>query len=132
MKLPKPKEVLETYKETNSSIRNKITTLSLAVIASLFLLIDKNLGVKDNLILYKLSFLACVLALIFDFASLTLKSLHLADYMDGKIERIGVKHSKKGKWADICFWCMVSSFLLGGFLFIIAILLLRDTSHFIF
>ncbi|MDP8215822.1 MAG: hypothetical protein P9L98_00665 [Candidatus Kaelpia imicola] len=115
------KEIFNIYRELNSSVRQKISALSLVVMAAIFVLIDKELGVKDSFVLYKLSFLCFVFSLFFEIINGLWASVHYAKYIDGKIESLDFRKSRWGVWTEKAFWAMCVCFLIGGVLFTISI-----------
>ncbi|MCK5180113.1 MAG: hypothetical protein KAR32_11335, partial [Candidatus Omnitrophica bacterium] len=106
-------------------VSNRVRTLSVVVIAAIFVFIDKKIGVESNFLLYKISLISYLLSLCFDFFNLTFKSAHIEKFIDGKIKTIDFRESSEGRVSERLFWAMLFLFIIGSSFFLVSLFLLN-------
>jgi len=116
------KEALKEYATINSSIKNRIVTLSLTVIASIFVLIDKNLGVAENIGLYKMAYVGYIVSFFCEFFNTIFASFHYQHNIDGKFTDINFRKTWEGKLAECFFWGMAIAFAFASIVFVFSVL----------
>jgi len=112
------KEIVEEYKKVNLDISNRIITLSLTVMASIFVICEKY-GVTS---LYLTSLLGLILSITTHLFNNICFSKHYELALDNKIKDIHFQNSKWGICAEKSYWVFIIIFVISIVIFIIALL----------
>ena len=111
------KELVEEYKKVNLDISNRIVTLSLMVIAAIFVICEKY-GVTT---LYLTSLLSFVITIGLHLLGNICFSKHYELALDKKIKNIDFRNSKWGTASEYLYWTFIFAFIVSIVIFIIAI-----------
>jgi ABC-type Fe3+ transport system permease subunit len=111
-------EIIDEYKKVNLDISNRIITISLTVIAAIFVICDKY-GIYT---MYLISLLVFVVTIGTNLAQNICYSKHYEQALDGKIKNIDFRNSPWGKWAERLYWCFIFLFVISILCFIGALL----------
>lgn len=111
------KENLEEYLKTTKGTKEKLTALSLTVIAAIYFFSES----ADTRLL-KISFLFYVLTIVSEVANGFFRGRHYALWIDGKIKTVDYRESNWGKLAEYFSHSIpISLFVVGTILFTIGI-----------
>jgi len=111
------KEIVEEYKKVNLDISNRIVTLSLTVIAAIFVICEKY-GITS---LYLVSLLSFVITICLHLSGNICFSKHYELALDKIISDIDFKNSIWGRAAEILYWIFILAFIISIIIFIIAL-----------
>ncbi|MDD5546881.1 MAG: hypothetical protein PHO67_07025 [Candidatus Omnitrophica bacterium] len=112
-------QLIEEYKKINSEISNRVITLSLTVLASIFIICDKY-GIQSW---YLITLLGFILTIGVHLVSSICSSKHYELVIDGKIKNYDFRNSRWGIWAERLYWTFIVLFVASMTVFIIAILI---------
>lgn len=111
-------KIKEDYLRISSETRNKLTAISITVIAAIyFFLTPAN---KNTL---KIAFAFYVFTIFLEILAGFLKSQHYAQWFERKIKSLDYRESKYGRLAEIFFWVPLLTFLVGSIVFFVGIFL---------
>lgn len=113
----KPEDAVKQYQDINKEISSRIIYLSLAVIASIFVICEKY-GVETWRLAALLGF---VLTIGIHILSCICASKHYEYYLDAKIKTIHFNESQWGVWAERLNWIFIIAFIISMAIFIIAL-----------
>lgn len=111
-------QLVEEYKKINLEISNRVLTISLTVIASIFVICEKYGAQKW----YLIALLGFILTIGFHLVSSICSSKHYELAIDGKITNYDFRKSIWGLCAEWLYWIFLILFVVSMAIFIIAIM----------
>lgn len=91
---------IEEYKRDTSDIRKEITSLSLSIIAAIWVLLDKQ--VITNKSLAKATIVSCIMAIACGLVSKMLRASHYQMIIEDPTITDDFRNTNKGKWNRRC------------------------------
>lgn len=111
-------KITEDYIRISSETRNKLTALSVTLVAAIYFF-----STPSNTTILKVALLFYILTIFGEIISGFLKSQHYSQWFEHKIKTIDFRESIWGKMAEKSFWFPPCTFLIGSILFFIGIFL---------